>query len=433
MAIDIQQRIHSDEVQTKKAGTPVVLAGWAQDAKSIGKIAFIKLRDRFGTVQITAFPENKQFEEVAKLHRESVIIVSGKVQESKLKSGAKEVILDSFEILSAAEPKLPIEFLGKAETDLSKRLDWRFLDLRNPKNLAIFKVRAEVARALREFFTNDGFIEMHTPKIVGAGAEGGATLFTLDYFGKPAYLAQSQQVYKQMMNIAGFEKVFEIGPSFRAEKSHTVRHLTEFSHIDVEFSFIKDEDDIFKLQERLIVHVLEQVSKNCKQELEMLGVKIEIPKLPFPRITYADGLTLLNKEKIDAKEIGQEEEAKLGELIKKKYKTDFFFITKMPTKDVKFYCMIDGKTARYGDLEFRGSEISSGGQREHRYEMLIKQIKEQGLKPKDFEYYTTPFKYGVPPHGGFGMGLDRLTQLILNLPNVREAVLFPRDTERLIP
>jgi aspartyl-tRNA synthetase len=432
MALDIHKRIYSSEVQNAKEGSAAIVAGWASEVKSLGKIAFIKLRDREGFVQLVS-NDAKLIDKIAKISNESVIIAEGKVKLSKLKAGGNELELENFEILSEAEPKLPIDFSGKIETDLSKRLDNRFLDLRNPKRLAIFKVRSEVSRALHEFFRKEDFIEVHTPKTVGSGAEGGATMFTLDYYGKKAYLSQSQQLYKQMLMIAGFEKVFEIGPSFRAEKSHTMRHLAEFDHIDVEMSFIKDEDDIFKLQEKLLVFVLESVKKNCGKELELLAVNIEIPKIPFPRITYADGLVLLKKEGIKAKEIGQEEEVKLGEIVKQKHKTDAFFITKMPKKDVKFYCMIDGNTGRYGDLEYKGNEISSGGQREHRYDILVKQIKEKGLDPEDFEYYTKPFMYGAPPHGGLGMGLDRLTQFILNLSNIREAVLFPRDTERLTP
>ena len=425
----MEKRVYANDV---KKG-PIFLQGWVHELRDLAKIKFILLRDVSGVVQCIVKDE-KLFPEFSKLTIESVVSIKGNAKEAQVKSPevtnkSAEVEITDLEIISKADV-LPIVVVDKGTTtDLSKRLDNRFLDLRKPKNLAIFKVRSEVNRALREFFHENNFIEMQTPKLVGAGAEGGATMFALDYFGKKAYLSQSQQLYKQMLNIAGFDRVYEIGPSFRAEKSHTVRHLTEFTHIDVEFSFIKDEDDIFKLQEKLLVHILEHVKKNCEKELEMLDVKIDVPKLPFPRITYAECLKMLGK----AKEIGQEEEKKLGDIVKEKFKTDVFFITKMPKKDVKFYCMVDKDVARYGDLEFKGNEISSGGQREHRYDILIKQIKEQKLNLKDFEYYTEPFKYGAPPHGGFGMGCDRLVQFILNLPNVREAVLFPRDTERLMP
>lgn len=429
----MEKRVYANDV---KKG-PIFLQGWVHELRDLAKIKFILLRDVSGVVQCI-IKDEKLFSEFSKLTIESVVSIKGNAKEAQVKSPevtnkSAEVEISELEIISKADV-LPIVVVDKGTTtDLSKRLDNRFLDLRKPKNLAIFKVRSEVNRALREFFHENNFIEMQTPKLVGAGAEGGATMFSLDYFGKKAYLSQSQQLYKQMLNIAGFDRVYEIGPSFRAEKSHTIRHLTEFTHIDVEFSFIKDEDDIFKLQEKLLVFILEHVKKSCEKELEMLDVSIDVPKLPFPRITYGECLEMLKKEGVKAKEIGQEEEKKLGEIMKDKFKTDVFFITKMPKKDVKFYCMVDGNVARYGDLEFKGNEISSGGQREHRYDILIKQIKEQKLNLKDFEYYTEPFRYGAPPHGGFGMGCDRLVQFILNLPNVREAVLFPRDTERLMP
>ena len=415
----------------------VFLEGWIHEIRDLAKIKFLLLRDVSGIVQCI-IKDEKLMKKFSELSIESVISIQGEAKPAQVKSpevsrNEIEIEVKDLEIISKAQEP-PIQVLEKGiTTALPKRLDYRFLDLRKPRNLAIFKVRAEVNKALRDFFYKEGFIEMQTPKIVGMGAEGGATMFKFDYFGKRAYLSQSQQLYKQMLNIAGFDKVYEIGPTFRAEKSHTTRHITEFTHIDVEMSFIKDEDDIYKLQERLLVFILEHVRKTCERELRLLNVNIEIPKIPFPRIKYSEGLKLLEKAGIKSKEIGQEEEVKLGEIIKQKYKTEFYFITKMPVKDVKFYCMQDGDEARYGDLEFKGNEISSGGQREHRYEILIKQIKDQKLNLKDFEYYTEPFKYGVHSHGGFGMGCDRLVQFILNIENIREAVLFPRDTERLMP
>ena len=435
--IDIHKRVSSLEVQKKKEGTFAVVAGWAEDIKVLGKIAFIKLRDREGHLQlVTTNPD--LIKEIEKLTKESVIAVQGKVKKSQLKAGGNELQISSIELLSKAEAKLPIDVTGKVPADLSKRLDFRVLDLRNPKHAAIFKVRAKIAEALREFFKKEGFIEVQTPKLVGAGAEGGATLFILDYYGKPAYLSQSQQLYKQLMNIAGFERVYEIGPSFRAEKSHTIRHLSEFTHIDVEFSWIENEEDIMALQERLLVFILKYVKERCKKELELLNVGIDIPKLPLPRITYSEAIKMLQKAGSKIKEgadIGTEDEKLLGEIIKKKYNTDAYFLIKFPWHlDVcKFYWMRDGNFGRGVDFEYKGTEISTGAQREHRYDILIKQIREKGLKPEDFTYYTEPFKFGAPPHGGFGMGLDRLTQLILNLPNIREAVLFPRDPERLTP
>jgi aspartyl-tRNA synthetase len=240
------------------------------------------------------------------------------------------------------------------------------------------------------------------------------------------------------MLIAGFDRVYEIGPSFRAEKSHTVRHIAEFTHLDVELAFIENEDDVYKIQEKLMEYVLKYVKNNCKKELDFLEVKIEIPELPFPRVTHGEAVKMLQQsgESVkEGKDIGIKEEKKLGELVKKKYKSDFYFLTNFPwnLEVCKFYWMRNGDVGRGADLEYRGQELTTGSQREHRHEKIVEQIKEKGLDPKDFEYYLHPFKYGAPPHGGFGLGIDRLVMYILGLKNVREAVLFPRDTERLTP
>lgn len=435
--MQLSKRVLVAEVQAKKESEQVLIAGWVKDIKVLGKIAFISLRDCSGELQLVS-TRRTIISQLKELTRESVIAVAGKVKKSKLKAGGNELEIDQLRVLSKAAPKLPIDISGKIPTDLSKRLDWRVLDLRNPKHAAIFRVRAKICQAIRQFLDGRGFMEMQTPKLVGAGAEGGATLFVLDYYGKPAYLSQSQQLYKQLMNIAGFEAVYEIGPSFRAEKSHTTRHLSEFTHLDVEFSFIDSEEDVFKIQEELLVHILKVVREQCKAELQLLGVEIKLPKIPFPRIPYDKAIKFLQDRGVKIKhgqDIGTEEEKVLGKIIKEKFGSDVYFLTRFPwSLDVcKFYWMKGDGYGCGGDLEYKGTEISTGSQREHRYEILVKQIKEKGLNPEHFKYYTEPFKYGAPPHGGFGLGVDRLTQLILNLPNIREAVLFPRDPERLMP
>jgi aspartyl-tRNA synthetase len=343
--------------------------------------------------------------------------------------------LEEFEVVTSADP-VPIDMSGKIDTGLDKRFDYRIIDLRNPKILAIFKIRSRINMATREFLTKENFIEMQTPKIIGAGAEGGATLFPVKYYNKTAYLSQSQQLYKQMLLAAGFEKVFEIGPTFRAEKSHTTRHLAEFTHFDFEISFIDDEDDVLKVLEKWFVYVVKDIQKTCKPELELLGAKLETPKFPFPRVTYEECLELLNKSGAKLKsgdDIGTEDEKKLGELIKKKYGADAYFITKWPMALKAFYIMAEEKLSKGFDFGYKGLELASGGQREHRVDILAKQIKDKGLNPKEFEFYLSAFRYGAPPHGGFGLGMDRLVQLICGLENVREAVLFPRDPERLSP
>ncbi len=283
MAISLAKRIHTAKVQEKKEGDEVIVAGFAADAKEMGKIAFITLRDRSGTVQIVATPENHHFKDIKGISKESVIAIRGKVKASKLKSGAKELQLEELEVITASQPNLPIDFSGKILTNLDKRLDFRILDLRNPKILAIFKIRSRVNMAVREFL-----------------------------------LSQSQQLYKQMMLAAGFEKVFEIGPTFRAEKSHTTRHMTEFTHFDFEMAYIDDEDDVLKVMERMFVHVMDDVAKNCRADFETLGIKPDIPALPFPRVPYRECIEMLNANGSRTKfgeDITSEDERILGKLI----------------------------------------------------------------------------------------------------------------------
>jgi len=438
--ISLSKRIYSSEALASKIGATVVLAGWAEQIKVMGKLAFIKLRDRNGYAQLTFLESNfPNLNKLSRLTKESVISVKGKVVKSKSRQFPKEILVSQLDIINRAETPLPIEFLGKGiETGLAKRLDHRFIDLRNPTALAIFKIRSAAVEAIRECLSDQGFIEMHTPKISGAGAEGGATMFPVVYFGKKAYLSQSQQLYKQMMMATGFDRVFEIGPSFRAEKSHTLRHLTEFTQLDLEMAFITSEEDVLKLQERLLVYVIKYLQKNCRAELELLGKKPEVPKIPFPRITHVKATELLQKAGVKIKqgtEIDLEHEKNLGQIIKKKYGADAYFLTKFPwhLSVCKFYWMQDGETGRGADLEYKGQELVTGAQREHRYDVLVQQIKDKKLNPKDFISYLYPFKFGMPPHGGFGWGIDRMLSYILDVENIREVVLFPRDPERLNP
>jgi aspartyl-tRNA synthetase len=430
--INLSKRITTLEVQRTRLGSEVVVAGFVEQTKLLGKMAFLKLRDREGYVQIVATSNYSRIKDLNTISRESVISIRGRVKKSKARSGGKELELIELNLLSRAATPLPIEFLGKKiETDLSKRLDYRYIDLRNPKILAIFKIRSIILNAIHSFFRENDFLEMQTSKLSGAGAEGGAELFELPYFGKKVALNQSQQLYKQLIMLSGFEKAYEIGTSYRAEKSHTHRHLTEFWQLDVEMSYINGIEDIMKVQERLLVYILRQVKKDGQRELKLLGKELVIPRLPFPRINYIDACKLLKVK--PTTDIGTELERKLAKIIKSKFKTDSFFLTNFPDDFTKFYAMHDGKIGRYVDLIYNNNEISSGGQREHRYDLLIQQIKDKKLKPTEFEFYTTPFKYGAPPHGGFGMGIDRLVTFILDLPNIREAVLFPRDVDRIGP
>jgi nondiscriminating aspartyl-tRNA synthetase len=440
MRIELNDRLSTAKAKQQKAGKQVIVAGWVQEINVLGKLAFAKLRDRDGDIQVVFFPDSyKQFDALKKLTRESVVAIKGKVKESKLKAGGNEINAAEMEVLSLAHTPLPIEFLGKGiETDLSKRLDSRFLDLRNPKAVAIFRIREKAIFAVREFLNKEGFIEVTTPKFSGTGAEGGADMFDFNYFGKKAYLSQSQQLYKQMLMASGFEKIFEIGPSFRAEKSHTMRHVTEFSHLDCEMSFIDSEADVLAVEEKLLKSVLDYVRTNCKEELAILDKEIVNLKLPLPRVTHEQAIKLLQGAGVEIKQgddIGTNEEKILGAAVEKKYKSKAFFLTKFPWKQevCKFYWMRDGDYGRGADFEFMGQELTTAAQREHRYDILVKQICDKGYSPKNFTAYLTPFKFGCPPHGGFGWGIDRMLSYMLGIENIREVVLFPRDPERLNP
>ncbi len=438
--ISLKKRLYANQAMDAKVGETVTLAGWVEQIRVLGKLAFIILRDRTGKFQLTFLGKNfPNIAELTNLTRESIIVAQGKLSSGKSKQFAKELLVSKMEILNKAETPLPIEFIGdKIETGLSKRLDNRFLDLRDPKKLAIFRIRQKAFAAVHEFFAQNGFIETQTPKLVFAGAEGGAETFVMSYFGKKAYLSQSQQLYKQMMMATGFDKVYEIGPTFRAEKSRTMRHLAEFSHLDVEMAFIDSEEDVYKVEEKLLMHIVRYIQRNCKNELAILEKTVSVPKTPFPRISHEGAVKLLQKSgvKIKAEEdIDLEGEKKLGVIIKKKYGADAYFLTNFPwkLKVCKFYWMKNGNVGRGSDLEYMGQELTTGSQREHRYDVLVKQIKERGLNPREFVSYLHPFKFGMPPHGGFGWGMDRLLSYVLGIENIREVVLFPRDTERLTP
>jgi aspartyl-tRNA synthetase len=316
------------------------------------------------------------------------------------------------------------------------------MDLRKGEVRAIFRVRQVATDGIRQYLHRHHFLEVQTPKLVGAGAEGGATLFGVQYFDKPGFLAQSPQLYKQILMAAGLERVFEIAPAFRAEASDTVRHLAEFSSFDVEMSFIESSEDVMAVVEGVVHAALQHVSQECKGELELLGREVRVPHLPLPRVPYEDAVGWLNAEGRAASleaEYGTEEEKRMGELVVERFNgAELYFLTDFPTaiKATTFYAMRhDDRPAftGYFDLEYKGQELTSGGQREHRIDRLLAQMEENRIDPKQFDFYLQAFRYGMPPHGGFGFGVERFLQSMLDLPNIREAVLFPRDRYRLVP
>jgi aspartyl-tRNA synthetase len=347
-----------------------------------------------------------------------------------------EYTVERLEIYAKPLEPLPVDTAGKTPVLLDTKLKYKWLLARKPEERAIIKIRSGIIKAAREYFEANGFIEIHTPKIVAAGAEGGATLFKVQYFENDAYLSQSPQLYKQML-IASFEKVYEITPYFRAEKFNTPRHLNESWGIDAEQGFISSVEDVMKTLEELVAYIVNYISKNYREELEELGVQPLQLTTPFKKLKFTEVVDLLRSEGVDVREdedLSDYAERKLGEIMYEK-KHYLYFIVGFPWSSTAFYYMReeDGIYTRKFDLDFKGLEIASGGQREHRYEKLIEALKVKGLNPENYSFYLEAFKYGIPPHGGFGLGIERLLMKILNLENIREAVLFVRDRTRLIP
>lgn len=428
------------ELSPDMDGQRVRVAGWVVRVRDLGKICFVILRDSTGEVQLTfkkgVVPDNL-LQLAKKLNLMSAVIAEGVVRKAKTKYGF-EVIPEKVEV-NPADSNLPIDVTGHTETELSKRIKYRVLDLRRPHVAAIFRVRSVVVNAFREFLLSRGFVEIHTPCIGLYSAEGGANVFEVKYFDRRAYLRQSPQLYKQLM-AACLERVFEVGPAWRAEPHWTTRHLCEFTSLDVEVAWIDGIEPLLDLVEDLLIYIIKKVRERARKEFELLGVPLpEVPNKPFPRLEYREAVRLLKQAgiRLEGKEIPASGEQWLAKYVEEKYGQEFFHITHFPYDVRPFYTMkevIDGEIlTRSFDTIYRGCEIISGAQREHRYEVLRKQMLEKGLRPESFGYYLEAFKYGMPPHGGFGLGLDRLVQLLLRLPNVREAVLFPRDPMTLEP
>ncbi len=418
----------------------VTVKGWVQDIRNLGGISFITLRDRHGTIQIT-MPKKKiapeLFDPLTRLSRESVVAVTGEVKESNQTALGLELIPESFELYGEAQTPLPMGVVDKVNVEMDTRLNNRFMDIRKPEIKAVFEIRSLVMTLISEAMIKNGFVNINTPKIVASGAEGGATLFSVDYFGKPAYLAQSPQLYKQMLMSTGLDRVFELGPAFRAEHSNTNRHVTEFISFDGEMAWIEKEEDVMAMIEETIDYVLTQLKERGKKQLEILEKEINIPSRPYPILSYSECLRMVIDRGLPLKEgddLGTEGERMIGDIMAEKG-NDLYFIVEYPGEAKPFYIMEkDGTSYSFSfDLDYKGQEISSGGQREHRYNELVERMKRKGLDPNDFDSYLDAFKYGMPPHGGWGIGVDRLVTKILDLPNVREAILFPRDVSRLSP
>ena len=418
----------------------VTVRGWVQDIRNLGGISFITLRDRYGTIQLT-LPKKKidpeLFGEITKLNRESVISVTGEVKESNQTELGVEIIPFAFVLESEAAVPLPLGVVDKVNAELDTRLNNRFMDVRKPEVRAIFELKSMMVELIEEAVRSNGFTQVYTPKISAAGAEGGAELFKVRYFEKDAYLAQSPQLYKQILMSTGLDRVFEIGPAFRAEHSNTNRHVTEFISFDGEMSWIENEEQVMAMIEEIVDHVLKGLKEKGAKQLALLGKEITVPSRPYPILTYSECIRIVNDGGLLLKEgedLGTEGEKIVGDHMMAKGH-DLYFIAEYPEEAKPFYIMEkDGTPYSFSfDLDYRGQEISSGGQREHRYEKLVERMKKKGLDPEDFSFYLDAFKYGMPPHGGWGIGIERLLVKMLDLPNIREAILFPRDPARLAP
>lgn len=416
--------------------TEIKISGWVERIRDSKNMMFLVIKDISGHIQVTIEKANNE-EIVNSLHgviANSVVSVYGVAHLSEyVKMGGIELIPTKVEVLSVAEP-LPI--MDNANID--NRLDYRWIDLRSNRNTLIFQIQSCFTNAMREFLIKNNFIEIHTPKLIGAASESGSDVFEVKYFDRKAYLAQSPQFYKQMAMSAGFERIFESGPVFRAEQSYTNRHATEFSGFDIEFSYINSFEDVMSLEEDLLIAALSKVKEEYGEVIkEVFGTEVIVPTKPFPRMKLADvykeivkyGYKQTEEDKLD---LSTEAEKLVYNLAKDKFNHEFMFITDYPKDKRAFYHMRKDGVPQGYDLIWRGVEITTGAQREHRFEILKQQAEEKGLG-KDVEFYLQFFKYGCPPHGGFGLGIDRITMLLLNIPSIKEAEFIFRGPNRILP
>jgi nondiscriminating aspartyl-tRNA synthetase len=425
----------------EQIGQTVQLRGWVSAVRDQKRVQFVILRDETGMAQLTLGknePPSELNEAVSALAPESAVTVLGKVlADERVKLGGLEVQLAALTLDSAAEPELPVT----PESALDKRIDWRYLDLRRPDRRLIFEVQTAVEAAMREYWREQGFIEIHTPKLMGSASESGAELFRVDYFDQAAYLAQSPQFYKQMAMAGGFGKVFEIGPVFRANPSFTSRHDTEFTSVDVEISWIDSHEDVMAFEEAWLAHTLSSVAASHGERIaETFGVQLQPPQTPFPRMTLEEAKELLRAHDHEPPGPGDDldppSERALSAIVAREHGSEFVFVTDYPTTVRPFYHMRyedRPDLTRSFDLLWRGIELTTGAQREHRYEQLLAQAREKDVETATIAYYLDFFRYGAPPHGGFGFGLTRLLMQMLGQDNVREVTFLYRGPNRLTP
>ncbi|MCL1978301.1 MAG: aspartate--tRNA(Asn) ligase [Candidatus Bathyarchaeota archaeon] len=413
----------------------IILFGWVQEVRDLGGIRFIIMQDSTGTIQIT-IPKKRISPEVLQksdlLQKRFSIAIKGTVKKTNMTHRGIEIIPTEIKVLNIANEQLPIDVTGKTPANIETRLDARALDLTTETTLAIFKIQHTALQVIRSFLFEKGYLEVHTPRIIASATEGGAELFSVKYFDQIAYLAQSPQLYKEQLTMS-LEKVFEVGPFFRAEESHTRRHLSEFTSVDIEQAFA-DADDVMALLEQVIHHVFVTVKEKCVNELHILKYKFEVPELPFKRLTYTEVLESLKERGVEipwGEDISTEAFRELGKLY-----PFFYFVTDWPSKAKTFYIKPrkDKPEVCEGfDLMWRYIELVSGGTRIERKDQLISRMQEKDLNPESFKFHLQAFDWGMPPHAGWAIGLERLTMILSGRKNIREVTLYPRDRVRLTP
>ncbi len=413
------------------------ISGWADVIRDTKYMVFVILKDRSGSIQVSIDKEKDKeiVEKLSGILANSVLSFTGKMVKSEyVKQGGKEFLPETVEVLSSADA-IPIDSSANIDT----RLDYRWIDLRSEKNNLMFQVQTAFVTGMREFLIKEDFTEIHTPKLIGAASESGSDVFEVKYFDRKAYLAQSPQFYKQMAMASGIERIFEVAPAFRAENSNTNRHTTEFTSFDLEFSYIDSYEDVMDMEERLLVAGLEKVKEKYEDKIkELFGTEVIVPKRPFPRINLQDLYKELesrygyNIPEHDIGDMNAEAEKLTSKYAMEEFGHEFIFVTGFTKTKRAFYHMRKNDIPEGYDLIWRGTEITTGAQREHRYEILKQQAEEKGLG-RDVEFYLEFFKYGCPPHGGFAIGVDRLTMLLLGLPSLKEEMFIFRGPSRLTP
>jgi len=438
------KKIYANELKNY-FGKQIEFSGFVDNIRDLQWVQFVIIRDSTGKVQVTiekSLEENKEMVDlISNLTLESTVKITGTLMESpKVKLNGMEIIPTKIEITSKSEEFLPFNYKNLEGVNLDTRLDYRFIDLRSDKNILMFQVQSAFIKYMREYLTNNNFTEIHTPKLIGAASESGSEVFEVKYFDRNAYLAQSPQFYKQMAMASGFSKIFEVAPSFRAENSNTSRHATEFTSFDVEFSYIDSYQDVMNLEAEMLTYALNKLKEEYGSRVEeVFGKEIIVPTLPFPTMSIQEvyqeleeryGYKVEDNEKND---LTTEAEKLTYKLVQEKFNHEFLFVTNYPADKRAFYHMRDENGQLQGyDLIWRGVEITTGAQREHRYEEICKNAENKGLKD-DVKFYLEFFKYGCPPHGGFAIGVDRLTMLLLEITSVKETQFLFRGPTRLYP